>query len=368
MIELGKSKAGFPVYVNENGSMNNHILLVGGTGSGKTVLAQKIMLEIVKDGGRALALNYHGCLDEDQIFEPLREEFDTYKHDIFAYTEGIPCPLFKPIVFPNGVEEDKTDTIGAITDVICRAAELEKKEQIALRTAVEMVYEYGTFELSGFKAIGEALQSDGSSAALDTFYHLRGLVSRQLFIEGNTLFEDRKINVVHLSQFDLVSQDVISELLLAYVWRQANAGMFKKNPIYVFIDEAQNYISTSKGTLAQMISEGRKMGVNLILSTQLIIQSSTKAVQQRLTQCGLMLYGRPVANKVHYTAMMVNPTNTRDVMKELKKLRVGQFLADGSFLVGTIEVNYPIVVDARIESKKPEETSRNTRESEESDK
>lgn len=110
------------------------------------------------------------------------------------------------------------------------------------------------------------------------------------------------------------------------------------------------------------------MGVNLILSTQLILQSSTKAVQQRLTQCGLILYGRPLANKVHYTAMMVNPTNTRDVMKELKKLRVGQFLADGSFLVGTIDVNYPIVVDARIESKKTEETTGNMEESEGNEK
>ena len=39
------------VYFNTDISMNNHMLLLGKLGSGKTVQAQKLMIEIVKQGG-----------------------------------------------------------------------------------------------------------------------------------------------------------------------------------------------------------------------------------------------------------------------------------------------------------------------------
>ncbi len=79
------------VYFNTDISMNNHMLLLGKSGSGKTVQAQKLMIEIVKQGGTVVAVYMHQTLSRNQIFWKYKEDFNKYLTEIDAYQNGICC-------------------------------------------------------------------------------------------------------------------------------------------------------------------------------------------------------------------------------------------------------------------------------------
>ena len=104
--------------------------------------------------------------------------------------------------------------------------------------------------------------------------------------------------------------------------------------------------SSSDGPLAVMISEGRRMGVNLILATQMILQGTTNSVQQRISQCGLILYFKPASNRVALTAKMINPINESKWLMALKDMKVGEFVASGAISIMGRSVSYPITVSA----------------------
>lgn len=158
IIELGKYKDKVVKY-DLDGSMNGHILINGKSGSGKTVQAQKIMLEMVKQGGTVLAFDIHQTLSENQILEKYQTDFMKYTNNLNVYHDGIVCDLLEPMVYPDGEKEYVQDAISAITDVISRTFSLKCRQQATLRQAINCVVENEGYEKKGFTAIGEELAS-----------------------------------------------------------------------------------------------------------------------------------------------------------------------------------------------------------------
>ena len=344
-IDLGKNGS-YPIYWDLKRSVNSHVALIGASGSGKSVQAQRIICEIVKAGGTVLVIDSHAAFTDDQIFEKYRECIDKYRNDINAYETGIPSHLFAPVRFADGTLEKKIDTVGAITDVISRSLKFGVKQRATLRTAVEYVMNNELYKEDGFEAIGAGLENNGDKTSVEVCERLLPLLKHNIFRDGDGLIVDNKINIVHLSKMDLTSQAVVSELLLSHIWRMANAEQFKERNLLLFIDECQNMDSSSDGPLAVMISEGRRMGVNLILATQMILQGTTNSVQQRISQCGLILYFKPASNRVALTAKMINPINESKWLMALKDMKVGEFVASGAISIMGRSVSYPITVSA----------------------
>lgn len=344
-IDLGKNGT-YPVYWDLKHSVNSHVALIGASGSGKSVQAQRIICEIVKAGGTVLVIDSHAAFTDDQIFEKYKECIDKYRNDINAYETGIPSHLFEPVRFADGTLEKKIDTVGAITDVISRSLRFGVKQRATLRTAVEYVMNNDLYKEEGFEAIGAGLENNGDKTSAEVCERLLPLIKHNIFRDGDGLIVDNKINIVHLSKMDLTSQAVVSELLLSHIWRMANAEQFKERNLFLFIDECQNMDSSSDGPLAVMISEGRRMGVNLILATQMILQGTTNSVQQRISQCGLILYFKPASNRVALTAKMINPINESKWLMALKDMKVGEFVVSGAISIMGRSVSYPITVSA----------------------
>lgn len=344
-VNLGKFN-GIPVIWQMKNSVNSHVALIGGSGSGKSVQAQRIICEIVKAGGTVLVIDSHTAFTDDQIFHKYMEIVDKYRNDIEVYDTGIPCHLFEPMRFMDGTIEKKVDTVGAITDVICRSLKFGVKQRTALRHAVEFALDNNLYKENGFSAIGCGLKSIGDKVSMEVYERMLPLFEHNVFRDGDGLIMDNKINIVHLSKMDLASQAVVSEILLSHIWRLANADQFKQRNLFVFIDECQNMDSSSEGPLAVMISEGRRMGVNLILATQMILLGTTNAVQQRISQCGLILYFKPAANRVSLTARMINPSNETQWIAALREINVGEFIASGGISLMGRTISYPLKVSA----------------------
>lgn len=347
MIDLGNFR-GKLVTTNDEALHNKHIAVIGSSGSGKTVQCQRMFCSAVEQGCTVLALDLHGALADDQIFWNYRPIFEQYGHEIDAHSDGIKCPLFSPVRYGDGSVEDSIDTVGSITDVLATSFRLGCAQAAELRSAVRFVYDSGGYETQGIRALDYALRDAGSVPAQRVREKLYFLTEHNIFRPGDKLFCEQKINIFRLSKFSRETQQTVAEMLLAYVWRLANAGEFKANPIYIFVDECQNLSPGKDSALAQMLSEGRKFGVNLILATQLIQQGAASAVQQRISQCGLMLYFKPAANLVGATARMIDSKSESDWSRLLRTLEVGEFIADGDFLIDGREHRGALKVSAII--------------------
>lgn len=348
LLNLGYYE-GMPVYSDTERAMNKHIALIGASGGGKSVEAQRIISNIIKEKGTVFIVSSHGTFADDQILSYYKDTINSARNDIYAYDGGVPCRMFEPVKFSDGTFEKPADTSGAVSDILSRALSLGSKQSSILRCATDYVINTGSYEKKGFTAIGEALKSAGDKKSAELFDRMRSLFSHNLFYHGDGLIERGMVNVVHLDKLDLETQAVMEELLLSYIWRLANADQFKRQPIYLFIDECQNVMSGNKGTLAQMISEGRRMGINLILATQMNLQGTTNAVQQRISQCGLMMFFRPAANRMNLTAKMISPNDVMTWTLNLKSLKVGDFVALGEFCVLDEKVDYPLVIQANTD-------------------
>ncbi len=90
------------------------------------------------------------------------------------------------------------------------------------------------------------------------------------------------------------------------------------------------------------------MNVNLIYATQLLLQATPNTVHQRMMQSGPTLFFKPLANRIAATAKMIGAADSEAWEQVLRRLKVGQFVAVGNFLVEGYPIDHPIVVDGRV--------------------
>lgn len=348
VIKIG-TKNGKEVYFERHRSLNGHLLLIGKSGSGKSVAAESLCLEIVKNGGTIIAFDLHQVLAPDQIFGDLKEGFDEYSNIIDVYKQGITCPLFTPLVFEDGETEKEIDTVGAVTDVITRAYGLHCQQKATLRKAVMHTYNIGAYASEGIIALDDALVCIGSEVAVNVREKLFQVTNHNVFKDGPLFIKPGMINIIRLSQFDLETQSVLGEIILSYIWRLASARSLEFNPLYIYADEAQNLTLRKTGALAQFLSEGRKFGINLLLATQSLSVGFSTTEQKRLMQTGLQLYFRPANNEVNQVAKMLDPAKVADWALALRTLRVGECIATGALRVEDKEIDVPLKISFRKE-------------------
>lgn len=342
VIKVGRDRNNKEVYFDPKKAINKSIAIMGASGTGKSVEEQKIALEIVSKGGTALMLDYHHVLSDEDIPEEYKRQFNSYLHEIDAYKTGITCNLFQPMTYRDGTQEHSVDAICAVIDVFDRTMKLGFAKKTALRTAVTQIVEEGLYEKEGFRAIDQILKDMNTSVAEELREKLYSLTVHNIFRSGDFFIQEGKINVIRLSQFDVDMQETTAEIILAYIWRLAVTEYFKEKELYLFLDEFQNLPSGKRSSLVQMLTEGRKFGVNLVLATQQLPESSSSEVQKLLTQCGLTLYFRPSKSQISIAAKMIDPRNKGDWMQLLQGLKRGEFVASGALMRSGRQIDIPL--------------------------
>lgn len=342
-INLGYS-SGFSVYVDTKKQMNGSMAFLGTSGSGKTVLAQKVMTQIVCQGGTVVALDFHGNLTDDQIFEEYKPSINIYRNDVCADENGIPCDLFRALQLSNGRKETASEVIGSVVNTLSISYGLGSRQKSALKKAVTGVANTRMYEVEGIRAVGEALQNLDDPHAKSAYDRMDNLFDRNLFIPGEGMIIPNKINLIHLScGMDTSLQEATVGLLLAWIWRRGAAGLHKNNPIYVFVDECQNIRHGPKDGLPMLLSEGRKMGINLLLATQ-DIKDCSPAVEARITQCSILAFFKPKPDAITRVAKMISLSDYKRWIAELEDLKRAEFVTTGNFIVGNTPYNMPVHV------------------------
>lgn len=344
-IYLGKSN-GVPVYFDTQETPNKHMLLIGSSGSGKSVQAQNIILNLARQSGTVIVLDIHSVFSNEQIFHAYRQDLEMYLNEIDVYNTGIPCDLFAPVKFPDGTLEKPADTAGAVTEVLARTTVMGAKQKNILRKAAEAVLNKGLYGKYGIRALDYELGSNCTSAIEEVKDKLYTVTAHNVFRPGGSFIRQGKINVIRLGKFDLMTQEIISEMVLSYLWRMAAASGFKENGLFIFADEFHNLISGKRCALNQIIAEGRKFNLNLILATQQF-PSKTQQAAQGFMQSGLVLLFNPCAEQLNATARFTDPGNVKKWVEILQSLKKGEFVASGSLVLGNTRYSKPLKTSNR---------------------
>lgn len=339
---------GETVYFDRSEAQNGHMVLLGSSGSGKTTTATHLCIQAAKSGRTVVIFDLHDVMMHDSIHESLVEDFEALVHNINVYDEGIGMPL-KPAKFPDGSEEKADDMIESFSKMLTKAFSLSGvKQKATVKKAIEIAYETGAYHEDGIVCLGEILEDMDTPKASEVAERLGTLISHNVFRDKELDLKAGRINVFRLSKFFYDTQKLIAEMLLSMIWRQANLGHFSDNNITIFVDESQNYNQGDNGILASLLSEGRKFGVELILSTQVL--ATSKYLSKLMFQSGLILYFASAKNEISKVANLIGDKREEEWKYVLRRLRVGEYIADGAIHVGDGPLNKkPLKVNGKLQ-------------------
>ena len=218
--------------------------------------------------------------------------------------------------------------------MIEKTVRLGVRQRVALQQAARYVLDENLYLQKGLLALDDGLRLQKTEVATNVADKLQFLLGRNIFRDGNTdtLIKHGKLNIIRLSKFDDKTQSLVSELLLAHIWRRVLSGEIKD--LYIMIDEFQN-VSLKKGAaLEKFLVEGRKYGVGLILATQALGINFTNSQQRLLLQSGIQLYFRPAENEIREVAKILGGTEIAAYTMLLSRLEVGECVALGPVQIG----------------------------------
>lgn len=342
MIEIGTYGESRVAFDFEK-STNQHVAILGKSGTGKSVAGQKIIKNIVKDGGTVVAFDMHWLFNSANIFPAFKEEIKSHLQEFDAYSEGIPCPLFEPLAYSDGTIESRDDIIAALTDTLSIPMNLRCRQKSDLKRALRYIAEDSSYQKYGIASLEEGFYKVDSEAAESVQEKMEQILTHNVFQDGMGFISDGCINVIRLSRFNESTQILITEFLLSYLWRLSNTGIFREKGLYIFLDECQNLSFSRNSIISKLISEGRKMGLHLILISQ-SLNGPQSCFSRCILQAAQHLYFAPSDGETTEVAKLVGLSKCRDWKMVLNTLQRGQAIAVGALNVDGVAVQRPIKI------------------------
>lgn len=330
-------RTGRIVKVSE-GAMNKSILILGTSGSGKTWAAKQIERDLAKEGAAVVVINMNHTHDE-------LEEKDVSR--IMVKEEGFPWPLLDPEELHS---EEEYDRIQQIIDVFDSVEKLGGRQRRLLKAAVRQAGVDSHGAPIDFSALGQAVEELGTADAkteeacemvLDKFAGIFRLRTR---LASVPVPENGKISVVDLGGYDSRTQKLLAKFTLAALWKKVRCEKTKTDSsVYVVLDEFQTLPFQSGDVLEEILREGRKYGLNLILITQTLASFKPDCIP--ILQLAAVRLYFPLADKE--CRSIAKTLGKREAESLLRGLSQGEALATGEFDIEGTRIAYPLLVSFR---------------------
>ena len=334
---IGKSREGNTVYRGH--SINEHITLIGASGTGKSTAALKLILNAVESGDLVIVLNWRNSFSADV----LGERADIYKMQrkvIIPSFEGIKIPLFSPYRSNDNVIEPTALMVNRICKLFAQSVGLSDAQQYKVKQAISDLFELDAYHEDGISSL-EVLLSSGGSSAEKAIEKMSPFFVTNLLRDGDFISsENMPIIEIDINDFELCDQKVIVEFLLAWLFQYGQKGGFKEHGVVIYIDEAQNLSFKSDSPIYMLLNESRKFNIKLLMAMP-SIRAGCKRGMDITTMAGTNLFFKPMATDLEYAAKLIDSGNKSRCIKKLSLLKVGECLATGSFIINNKEVNRP---------------------------
>ena len=316
---------------------NRHLLIFGGSGSGKTYAIQGLLLEMNKQRQHAAIIDYTDGFLPGKLDPTFVQQAQPQTHVLVQ--QPFPINPFQRLSREEpGIGtllEQPYNVAGRVADVFASVYNVGEQQRAALVRHIEQGLVTGN--KFGLEELLQSLEADANAPAT-LAVKIAEFVKQQPFSleEGSgwkQIFEGPK--AAHILQLVNISKDMqrlITEFALwdffAYATRNGN----KDTPLPVVLDEVQNLDHRSDRAIDKLLREGRKFGVGMILATQTISQFDREQ-RSRLFQCTEKLFFKPVDTELRDFAQILTevwPARPRDEwVRELSKLNKGECWAIG---------------------------------------
>ena len=346
-----------------------HLLILGGTGMGKsTMLGYSIVQDMLSGRGLAL-IDPHGDLAQELIgFVPAQRISDV----VYLDPSDMLCPIginlmqLPPGLSPQQLEIAKDFVTEAIISIFRKIFSDDDsgghRIEYILRNAIHTAFTvpgvtlftihklltndsfrtsvvaklsddslrdfwFGEFNKAG--SYQRVKMISGVTAKLGRFQ--RSVVTRKILeqststIDFDLLINEKKIIICNLSKGSIGedTSSLLGMVILAKIqltaWHRALIDEKKRRPFYVYVDEFQNFASS---TLTQLISESRKYGLSLTLAEQTTANQSDKDSNIFLANIGNIVCFRTAASiDVKRVLHLFTPTISEADLNSLEPYR-----------------------------------------------
>lgn len=263
---------------------------------------------------------------------------------ISALTDGLNIPLLKPFMQRDSEQESNLKIVSAATNALSQPLNLGVAQTAVLREsiifALDRLEDYDT----EIDAIVAGLNRKGRQGyeVCSRFWEIFNC--RALGCKNKKEIENGKINIISLNDFENDAQKVLAEIILSFLWRKVHDTSSSLKYTYdIFLDECQRFTFSKSAVICQLLREGRKFNINLILSTQ-TLSCYNKETLSILDQAATKLYFRMAQDDVNKAAKKISPADWQLWKTRLTNLNVGECIASGIFNINGQEITRPLLL------------------------
>ena len=339
---LGKCE-GLICNISKN-APNQTVLITGISGSGKSCRQNQMELQEINRGNTVIVLDISRNHRVEDIFGEIKEEYHACANRINVISEGICMNPFEAMADKTGKKESYARLVNANVQALSCTKNMGSRQIGVLREAIEEVLEKQTdhSEYDAMNVLQEVFLSHKEPEWKSVYQNLWTIIHSNVFRPDGKRLVPGKINILDLSDADPLSRIVLAELILTCLWRLAyNGQAFEGDTVTLSIDEFQHCYGKRHSVLKEILREGRKFGVQLLLTTQTTgdFTGQDKAI---LSQTATHLYFKPSVYDIKKQAREIDGFSPEKWMKLLGNLRIGECIAVGSLEINEREIRRPL--------------------------
>lgn len=317
--------------------------MAGVSGSGKSSRANQIELKEAENGATVIIIDINRSHSNEMIYPPIWEEYRSRMNRIDAKRDGVNIEFLRPMREEDGQIEDMVTLINSATCALGSMQKLGSCQIGALREAIIFALSHREEFPDEMTAIGVGLLQQEGTTAKGVYQKLWTVINSRVFRRSNKYIKRGAINLVSFIGLDKLTQATLVEVLLFSLWRiiQYQRRPFG-NKVVLALDEFQNLSLREGSILRDLLREGRKFGVYLLLTTQSrkVFPKDTLAI---LDQVGTKLFFRPAMSEVRSIAKEIAPDEVAKWERILSSLQIGEAVAVGNLSLGEMEISHPVL-------------------------
>ncbi len=323
---------------------NSSILINGISGSGKTTRMLQIELQSVADKNTVIVIDTAHSHTDSEIKKLTGCKCISKINRISALLDGLNLPFLTQFPQERNYPEPDFLHIASITSALSKPLKLGAAQTAILRESIIFATKRLEDYSSDMEAIVAGLTRFGDKGSA-VYNRLWQILNCNAFNPNSTKsITSGKINTIDLNGYDIDIQKVLAEIILASFFRLIRCGQFPEISAYhIFLDECQRFSYDANGSICQLLREGRKFNIHLVLATQTFSTFSKDALAV-LNQAATRLYFRPSQTDIHKIAKALSPEEWKSWKTRLANLKVGECIASGIFDVNGQEINRPLLL------------------------
>lgn len=309
-VDNGKDVVFDPTTMIPKKLANQHLLIVGKSGAGKSQTTSGLLYELSKQDIPFLILDFQGEYISNVLSNSNGDSFLQATNSVeLDPSYGMDVnPLELSISGSNGERVSYMNNVYQVSGILKQIFGLGDIQHPVLKDAIKRAYQEKGFSVADrttwnneppqfqdIWAILEFMEQNEGSNVRNLKYRIEPLFENNIFVSGANSISISEIlkqnSVINLSTLHTpeLMKSVARFVLQAIYNRMLAEGPSKKIKLYVVIDEAHKL--SYDQTLTDLIREARKYGVGFILASQSVRDFATVVFENMGTKIALQLEG-----------------------------------------------------------------------------